>query len=73
MKNMAKIITIGQLIAILVSGCSTKDIYNDIQRNAQRACEKEPPARYEECLKEYDQPYESYKNARDELLNDQSI
>lgn len=60
-----------QLVSILfLTGCASKDLYNNIQSNGKRECEGEPPARYDECMAQYDEVYGSYKTSRDRLLKD---
>lgn len=60
-----------QLFALLIlSGCSSKDVYTNIQSNGKRECEQGPPAQYNECMTQYGESYESYKNSRDKLFKD---
>lgn len=65
-----KIFTINLLIVLLLAGCSNKDIYDNIQRNGKSKCQHEPPARYDECMAQYRESYEAYKDSRDKLLKD---
>ena len=57
-------------IALTLSACTDKYVYDNIQINGKLACQKEPPSLYEECKAQYDESYESYKNSRDKLLKD---
>jgi len=49
------------VISLLLSSCSNRQMYNALQKNRQSECQKLPPAQSEECMKELDETYESYK------------
>lgn len=65
-----KIFTLHLFTLLILNGCASKDVYNNIQNNGKRECQNEPPAQYDECMAPYDESYESYKNSRDKLLKD---
>jgi len=48
----------------LLMACSNKAIYDNIQLNNRRACEKAPPSQYEECIKLVNKSYEDYEKER---------
>lgn len=51
-----------------VSGCSNEQVYTAVQQNRQFECQKLPQPQYEECMKDYDQPYDEYARDREEAL-----
>ncbi|MCB1701777.1 MAG: hypothetical protein H6985_12075 [Pseudomonadales bacterium] len=55
----------------MVPACSNEQVYNAIQQNRQLECQKLPGTQYEECMREFSQPYKDYKRERDELTKDQ--
>ena len=57
--------------ATVVRACSNEQVYNAIQQNRQLECQKLPGTQYEECMREFSQPYKDYKRERDELTKDQ--
>ncbi|MBN1379946.1 MAG: hypothetical protein JXA04_12010 [Gammaproteobacteria bacterium] len=54
----------------LVCGCSSEQIYTAIQENRQFECKKLPQPQYEECMKDYDQSYDSYRRDREEIVEE---
>ena len=54
------------LVAILLSGCSNRQIYTAIQLNRQFECSKLPVQEQQACEEEYSESYDSYQRARDE-------
>ncbi len=55
-------------VLLLCCGCTNKEVYNAIQQNRQFECRKLPPTQYEECMEEYSQPYEKYREEREEVI-----
>lgn len=64
--SMIKIIVIG-LLLILVSACSQKAVYGDIQRNQRYQCLTLPDSEQGPCLASVDMSYEEYERQRTEL------
>ena len=60
------------LCALVLPACSTRQVYDAIQQNQQLECQKLPGTRYEECMKQVSEPYDSYKRDRDELMKEES-
>lgn len=56
------------LVSILVTGCSSKAVYDNMQRNNRQACVSVPPAQYEQCIERSSKSYEEYKRDRAEVL-----
>jgi len=57
------------LIAVVISGCSSKQVYDNIQQNAQHECRKLPPSTYQKCMERYSESFEPYTQKREDLLN----
>ena len=53
------------------AGCSQQQIYEAIQDNRRQDCELLPPPQDEECLADYQQSYEDYREALDEAKAEQ--
>ncbi|MBS8242156.1 hypothetical protein DYI22_16845 [Marinobacter lipolyticus] len=56
------------LLCILVAGCSSKAVYDNMQRNNRQECVNVPPAQYEECIQRSSKSYEEYERDRAEVL-----
>jgi hypothetical protein len=56
---------------MLVLGCSDRHIYYSIQQNRKLECQKLPSAEYENCVRQYEESYDTYRQSRDELLTPQ--
>ena len=56
----------------LVQACSQQQVYDAIQQNRQLECQKLPGTQYEECMKQYSEPYEEYERERQELLREEA-
>lgn len=56
------------MLCILVAGCSSKAVYDNMQRNNRQECVSVPPAQYEECIERSSKSYEEYKRDRAEML-----
>jgi len=59
------------LWCIVVGGCSNKQIYENIQLNAQQECRKLPTSSYQERLDRHSQSFESYTKSREGALKNQ--
>lgn len=55
--------------AILLVGCSNKQIYTAIQENRRQECAKLPQAQYEKCMSEHDTSYEKYERGQPSTIN----
>lgn len=53
---------------IVLSGCSSRAVYDNIQINKRNQCAKYPPTstQYQECMKGVDKSYEQYQRDLDE-------
>ncbi len=49
-------------------GCSNKAVYDNMQLNNRRACDKVPPSQYEECIDRASKTYEEYERERNEEM-----
>jgi len=68
MKNRLTIL----IALIAISGCSSKQLYEEVQRDSRSRCQHQPnqDAR-EECLKGLEPDYQRYKRQRDDLLKNE--
>ena len=57
------------LLAIL-SGCSNRAIYENIQHQNRQDCLTLPPSQYDECMEAASKRYDEYKRERDEITSD---
>lgn len=58
------------LMLWLVPACSHQQVYDAVQQNRQLECQKLPGTQYEECMKQFSEPYEEYERERQELLEE---
>ncbi len=56
------------LTAIIISSCSNKQVYENIQQNAQRECRKLPTPDYQKCMEHYSENFELYTQKRENIL-----
>lgn len=66
MKKFGVIITAG---AILLSACSSRDLYNAAQENRLQECRKLYGAQREECEARYQKDYDTYERERQEVID----
>ncbi len=59
------------LFALALSACSNRQVYDAIQNNRQLECQKLPGTQYEECMKQFSEPYDEYRRERDELTKEE--
>jgi hypothetical protein len=52
--------------AILLSACSEKAVYDNIQLNNRLQCDKLPLSEYDDCMSRASKPYEEYERERQE-------
>ncbi len=57
------------LIALLLGGCSSRDMYDAMQDQRREACRNGPPSDYEQCMGRYNIGYDQYEKERQERLN----
>ncbi|MFK8041489.1 hypothetical protein [Congregibacter sp.] len=55
---------------LLLSGCSSEQIYTAIQDNQRFECSKLPEAQAEDCASQYDTSYSEYEEALESAAND---
>jgi hypothetical protein len=53
---------------LLFVGCSNKAVYDNIQFNNRKECNKVPPSQYEECIDRSSKSYEEYGRERKEVI-----
>ncbi|HAC28366.1 MAG: hypothetical protein CMG79_19620 [Marinobacter sp.] len=56
------------LVCVLVAGCSSKAVYDNVQRNNRQECVSVPPPQYDECIQRSSKSYEEYERDRSEVL-----
>jgi hypothetical protein len=56
------------MIALLLMGCSNKQIYTAVQENRRVECSKLPQVQFKKCMSEYDTPYEEYERERQAVI-----
>jgi len=64
--NKYKWIALMTLI-IVASGCSNKQIYENLQRDALNQCRTLPASEYQECAERHSDSFETYTQQREEL------
>ncbi len=55
---------------LMLTACSHRDIYENIQINNRLDCLKLPPAQVDECMKVYSKSYDEYEKERKEMSKD---
>jgi len=55
------------MLLALNSGCTNKQIYEHIQKDALRECRKLPATEYQQCVKSHSESFESYTQERAKL------
>ena len=53
---------------IVIAGCTTKSVYENIQLNNRQQCYKLPPSQYDECMANANKSYDDYQRQRNETL-----
>lgn len=56
------------LLGLVMSGCGSRAVYENIQINKRNECVKLPPSAYEECMAGVNKSYDEYKKERRETL-----
>jgi hypothetical protein len=63
-------ITFITLILIILSGCSSKELYQSIQpKHDESECRKLLPHQYDECINQKAKSYKEYIKEREEVIN----
>lgn len=55
---------------LAIQSCTQQEIYTAIQQNRQIDCQRKQQPLYEECMEQSSEPYEDYRRAREELLEE---
>jgi len=55
-------------LTFILSSCSNKGIYEQIQTNNRVECGKLSPSKYEECIESSNKKYDEYERERQESL-----
>ena len=53
--------------ALLLTACSQKAVYDNIQLNNRLQCDKVPLPEYDACMERASKPYETYERERQEV------
>jgi hypothetical protein len=56
-------------VCVLTFGCSSRAVYDNMQRNNRQECANGPPAQYDECLDRSSKSYEEYQRDRKVVLD----
>jgi hypothetical protein len=56
------------VVVLFFAGCSNQAVYDNIQLNNRRECNRVPPSQYEECIERARKSYEAYERARKEAI-----
>lgn len=52
---------------LAITGCSDRQLYEAMQKRGRVECQTLPESQYEDCIKDYQQSYDDYKRALDEV------
>jgi len=58
------------LIAVLVCGCTSRQLYQYGQEHQREQCRSGPPSDYDECMKRANESYDTYRRNRREVEQD---
>ena len=58
------------LLASTVVSCSKASVYEGTRHSAKNECLTLPSSQYEECMKQYQEDYESYNRKRESVKRD---
>lgn len=61
---------LASVFLLLVAGCSSKAVYDNVQYNNFRECNSVPSAQYEECVERSNKSYEEYERERESVLEE---
>jgi len=65
-------ITIITLVLILLTACSSKELYESTQpKYDENECRKLQPHEYDKCINQKAKSYDEYKKEREEVINKQ--
>lgn len=56
------------LVLLILTGCSNRSIYENIQANNRMECSKLPPSQYDECVENANKSFDEYEREREEIL-----
>ncbi len=59
-------------LVLLLSACSNKAVYDNMQLNNARECDSAPLSEYEACMKRASTSYEEYEHERQQVLREES-
>jgi hypothetical protein len=57
-------------MVFILSSCSYKGLYEQIQTTNRVECGKQPSSQYEDCVEGSSKTYEEYENERQEALSE---
>lgn len=60
-------VLVGVLIACLVCGCTSRELYRYGQEHQREQCRSGPPSDYDECMQRANESYESYQRNKREV------
>lgn len=58
---------------LLLTGCSTKGVYQDLQRNKHNQCVQLPVSEYQKCMQDMSKSYEEYQQQREQVLKSKAV
>jgi hypothetical protein len=59
------------ILLLSTAGCSDRQIYEAMQKRGRVECQTLPESQYEDCIKDYQRPYDEYKKDLDEARGKQ--
>lgn len=73
--NNARTMKLGSLLAIalVLAGCSNKQLYSTIRENRRAECNKLPQSQVEKCMSEHDALYDEYRRERQSVIDSESV
>ncbi|ARN73767.1 hypothetical protein [Oceanicoccus sagamiensis] len=54
------------ILLLFSTACSQQAVYDNIQHHHRLECEQQPPAQYDDCIKEVSQSYKDYQREREQ-------
>jgi hypothetical protein len=63
-------IALSVFVCACLAACTSRDLYNNIQQDRLRQCERLQETKRAECLERWRDTYDDYERKRQELLKD---
>jgi hypothetical protein len=58
------------IAGLLLTGCTSKNLYNSIEGHHRQKCKTQPPPLDQECVEAPQKSYEDYLKEREEILRE---